>query len=258
MNSFFHPALLILLCLNVHSYGRLNQAMAEGTIQVDFPFEDAEETKLTETQNVAGDQSWSVSLRDCDVALGSFRIERNKTDSATTYLPLPRPEKKDDDSKTYLIVKLRGWNFTGKTTNEMVRFGFTSQIDKRYQTAAMVLQRTAADEVTLSGVGFGDGSSDIGTVTTFLAHEPKPITLVLELDKSKNNTGTGDVGGIYQIYYRRHSDSQFKKASETGITRRTRNGNAIHLRCAGYFGYKNEYFDIDRLYVSSDPPSQSE
>ena len=53
---------------------------------------------------------------------------------------------------------------------------------------------------------------------------------------------------MYRIFYRKAGDKEFTPIGEAGTVRRLRNGNAMHFRTSGFFGFDNEYFDIDRIY----------
>ncbi|MCA9137090.1 MAG: hypothetical protein KDB00_10035 [Planctomycetales bacterium] len=226
-------------------------------IGIDFTFDEPGGTLLGATSNVAGTSVWDGGLDDCAVADGVFRIRRNKTSAANRYVDLSpriRVSGYDLTYQGYLVVQVRGWNLRGKTIGEEVRFGFSSQGENNFQTAGMLLRRTSDNEVTLSGIAFGDGSTSISSTKTFPARQITPVTFVLAMDKTKGNPGEGDAGGAYEIFFREQDDETFTPLGQPGTTRRSRNGNQIHLRTAGLFAARDEYFDIDRIYFATISP----
>lgn len=228
---------------------------------IDFMFNDANDTRLASTKNSASAENWDGGFTDSTVQDGSYRIRRNYSKTATRYIDLsPDVRVKAASSgssytrRGWLVVNVAGWNLRGKTPNEYVRFGFTSQSDKALHTAAMVLERTNDDEVTLSGIGFGDGSSEITSTKTWPLKQTQPVTFVLELDKADGNPDEGDTGGVYRIFYRQEGDKAFTQLGTGGTVRRLRNGNYVHFRMAGFFAATDEYFDIDRIYFTKTDP----
>lgn len=227
---------------------------------IDFAFEDSAGTRLAATTNSAGEFAWNGGFSDSAVVDGVFRIRRNDSSAINRYIdvtPTVRVRGQSITYRGYLVAEIKGWNLKGKTLGEQVRFGFTSQSENNYQTAAMRLQRTADDQVTLTGIAFGDGSGPIATGTTFPAHQDRPVTLVLALDKVKGNPDEGESGGEYQVFYRIDGEPSFHSLGPAGKLRRARNGNEVHLRTAGLLGAEGEYFDIDRIYYTTSNPVDS-
>lgn len=222
---------------------------------IDFRFEDKNGTRLTSTLDTAGASSWDGGMTDCTVWNGSFRIRRNDVNPVTRYLELtPRIRTTFNDARdpkvdrAWLVIEVAGWNFQGATPNEVVRLGFTSQPDKDIHTVGLAIERTDRDAVSVSGVAFGEGGSPINSSLKWPAVQSEPVTFALELDKARGNPDEGETGGMYRIFYRKAGDKEFTPIGEAGTVRRLRNGNAMHFRTSGFFGFDNEYFDIDRIY----------
>ena len=85
-------------------------------------------------------------------------------------------------------------------------------------------------------------------------NQSKPVTFVLEVDKTRGNPGEGIVGGEFQVFYRVEGEDSFHAIGAPGRLRRLRNGNEVHLRSVGLFAARDEYFDIDRLYFTTSRP----
>ena len=227
---------------------------------IDFAFEDSAGTHLAATANSASKFAWNGGFSDSAVVDGVFRIRRNDSSAINRYIevtPTVRVRGPSITYRGYLVAEIKGWNLKGKTLGEQVRFGFTSQSENNYQTAAMRLERTADDQVTLTGIAFGDGSGPIATDTKFPANQDRPVTLVLALDKVKGNPDEGESGGEYQVFYRIDGEPSFHSLGPAGKLRRARNGNEVHLRTAGLLGAEGEYFDIDRIYYTTSDPVDS-
>ncbi|QDT36075.1 carcinine hydrolase/isopenicillin-N N-acyltransferase family protein [Stratiformator vulcanicus] len=250
----------LLVALNGSTSDPANTDSPVEPVAIDFHFSDENGTKLGEAKNSASSESWDGGMTKCVVKDGAFRIRRNSDKAVNRYVPLDHPIRvraprgTDKVPKGYLILEVSGWNLTGDKANEILRFGFTSQSEKNYQTAGFVVERTGPDTVSLSGAAFGEGSSDIATDIKLPAHLKEPISLALELDKVENNPDEGESGGVYRLYLKRAGESEYQQIGDVGQCRRLRNGNAVHLRVDGRFGDDKEYFDIDRLYFTTLAP----
>ena len=237
---------------------------SDSGIVADFRFDDADGTRLADTANAAGEAKWDGGLTDCSVLDGRFRIRRNSTKAVNRYVDI-EPDVRvgaDTDGKSgntrgWIVLEVSGWNLQGKTPNELIRFGFTSQPAKSLQTAAFVIARADSEKLALSGQAFGEGSGPVESEVTLPAEQSQPVTFIIELDKAANNQGKGDSGGVYRLYYRVGADGPFQRIGGDGQVRRLRNGNYLHLRVEGYFGARREFFDIDRLYFTTRNPISS-
>jgi hypothetical protein len=232
-------------------------------IHLDFRFEEQNGTRLAETRDQAGKATWDGGLSGCSVQDGSFRIRRHGDMPVNRYVPLQPSVGTGTSSgavrrapRGWIVIEVAGWDLRGRAVNEEIRFGFTSQPENSYQTAGLVISRTAADRVSLGGEAFGQGSSNIEPVPLLPARLAEPLTLVIELDKLARNSNEGDSGGVYRLYYRLGT-GKFTQIGGDGLVRRLRNGNALHLRTAGFFDDPGEYFDIDRIYYTTVSPLEA-
>ena len=224
---------------------------------INFSFEGSDGTRLTDASNLAGEAKWSASIRDSSVQNGKFLIRRNRLTPVTAYTqlePYVMPGKTKAVDEGFLVVKIGGWNLLGETLGEEVRLGFTSRLKSTFHTATFSLVRTDTSEVTLRGIAFGSGSTDIEQQVKFPAKQTKPITFVIELDKVEGNPDEGDSGGRYRVHYRVKGDETFTQLGDGGLVRRRRNGKYIQLRCAGRFAAKGEHFEIDQIYYTTSSP----
>ena len=233
-------------------------------ITADFPFDDADDTKLAETENVAGEQAWSGGLSDSRVLEGSFRIRRNEPSRINRFVDVsPNVRVTSDNAglpkvhRGWIVMEVDGWNLVGDETGEAIRIGFVSRPKQDIHTAGLEIRRTGDDKVQVRGVGFGDGATDITVSQEWHAKQSSPVTFVLELDKILGNNGEGDAGGAYRIYAKSDSiagRAAYKPLGAAGKVRRLRNGNHVGLHVEGNFGDDDEYFDIGRIYYTVTSP----
>lgn len=231
-----------------------------GTIHLDFRFDERNGTRLADTRDSIGNAAWDGGLTDCSVHNGAFRIRRHGDTAVNRYVPLHPTVGTGSSSgavrrvpRGWIVMEVAGWDLRGATINEQIRFGFTSQPEDSYQTAGLLVARTAAEQVSIGGEAFGQGSGNIEAVAVLPARQAEPVTLVIELDKLARNSNEGDSGGIYRLYYR-VGGGKFTQVGGDAPVRRLRNGNALHLRTAGFFDDPGEYFDIDRIYYTTESP----
>lgn len=230
-------------------------------VRADFRFDDPNGTRLGDAVAKVGSAKWNGGLTDSHVVDGSFRIRRNSSKLVNRYLDIqPRVRLGDGGPgettvpRGWVVLRVAGWNLRGATPNERIRFGFTSRSKESFQVAGFVIARTAPDRVSLSGLAFGDGGSDIKSSVTLAANQTTVVTFVLELDKQQGNTGKGNSGGVYRLFYRVGDSGGFQRVGRGGKVRRLRNGNQLHLSVQGFFGAKDEFFDIDRFYFTTQNP----
>ncbi|MEW4453614.1 carcinine hydrolase/isopenicillin-N N-acyltransferase family protein [Bremerella sp. JC817] len=227
---------------------------------IDFPFGEKNGTRLGSTTDVVTALKWSGGLTDCRTHNGSLRIGRNDSRAATRYATLSPPVRVRSSAshpeftpRGWLVAEITGWNLTGSESNERFRFGLSSQPENALHTAGVELERISADRVRLSGKAFGNGSTAIEGIELPSNH-PGPMTLVLQIDKIEGNPDEGEFGGEYRIFLRDGESGDFVSVGSAGRLRRHRNGNAIHLQTAGSFADPGEYFDLDRIYFTTQNP----
>ena len=215
-------------------------AAANPVLHVDFQFEDDQGTRLGETVDSAGMAKWDGGLSDCVTHDGSFRIRRNDTQPVNRYVDI-RPDvrvraNEAGDPKSHrgwIVAEIAGWNLRGKTPNEIVRIGFTSQADRDLHVAGLQLRRSGDQEVTVEGMAFGAGSTPIKTTQRWPAKQPTPVTFVIELDKVAGNSGEGDSGGSYRLFSKSANQPSFQPLAAAAVRPTLRNGNYLHLHVEG-------------------------
>ncbi|MEW4565462.1 carcinine hydrolase/isopenicillin-N N-acyltransferase family protein [Bremerella sp. JC770] len=227
---------------------------------LDFCFEDPNGTRLARTENSASQETWNGGMTDCRVEAGVFRIRRNSDSPVTRYVAIEpsirvRGNSQNDpfQSAGWLVVDIAGWNIKGSDTNESIQIGFSSRPDDALHTAAFRIERSQDGVVAIGGKAFGDGGTSIDE-TVLPAYQPDKVTLVLELDKVQGNPDEGDFGGEYRIFMRHSAEEAFQQIGRPGRVRRLRNGNAIHFQVAGDFADDGEFFDIDRIFYTTNNP----
>ncbi|MEQ8787716.1 MAG: hypothetical protein RIC55_15540 [Pirellulaceae bacterium] len=257
LDALCHSPEVLLAAAALEDVGKQDAA-----IRLDFPFDEPNGTRLGDAIDSVGKLRFDGGMTDSVVHDGSFRIRRGSDEAVNRYVDIAPNigaggSSGGDDARAprgWIVMQVAGWNLHGDAANEMVRFGFTSQADKSYQTAGLVIARTSDDRVSLGGEAFGDGSTNIDLAPVLPARQREPVTFVIELDKVTRNSNEGDAGGVYRLFYRIGDKGPFRQAGVDGKVRRLRNGNQMHLRTVGAFGDDGEYFDIDRLYYTTRSP----
>jgi hypothetical protein len=213
-------------------------------IAEDFMFDDVNGTLFQAAANSAnpGNQ-WTAdaNLSNSSVQAGSFLIEKNNNNTASSYLQI------DDitSGEAWLVMEIDGWNLTtyDPAEPEELRLGFLDNdtLGGSIITAQVEIERNGLGGIEINGQALGAGSN--------LAAQPldtvqsEPFTIVLHLDKD-NNT--------YEIMYK---DGNGAWASlGTGNVDPARDGNVLRFVANNHFGGPGEFFDIGRIYLSYDNP----
>jgi autotransporter-associated beta strand protein len=244
-----------------------------GTIIDDFSFIEPDGMTLARVGNALPHGGvWSVSPFDSRVVDGRFRIQRNAsgTSSTTTGMlgaglirvrpPTDSGRLATDIGEGFATMVVSGWDFPSEELGETIRFGFRSTASPDvFDTAQIVIQRTALNEVSVSGQGFGVGSGNIPAAALFGATQDVPVQFVLQLNKQVNRDGSPLVagaaeGGFYRLFYQLPG-REFVEIGSAAAVRQVRNGNFLNLQVAGPIGSSGGFFDIDRMTFSSEFPA---
>ncbi|MGB7347949.1 MAG: carcinine hydrolase/isopenicillin-N N-acyltransferase family protein [Pirellulaceae bacterium] len=241
--------------------GPNRRTSAPEKLAADFRFDGPDGTKLADAKNSAGSEVFDGGLADCKIKAGKFRIRRDEDQSVNRFVDVtPNVRVSSDDQgspkthRGWIVMEVAGWNLSGDEKGEAVRIGFASQSAKDIHTVGLEIRRVDTDNVSVSGVGFGDGSTNVKARETWPAKQTEPVVFAIELDKVDGNNGESDSGGAYRLYVRRRGQTKFQPLGEAGKVRRLRNGNHLALHVEGNFGGKDEFFDIDRIYYSTTKP----
>jgi len=238
----------------------------------EFTFDEPTGSKLTQAGNsYPAGSGWSVSPFNTQVTDGVLRIQRTQSGTSVAStgflgageIRVRRPDDTDtlptDIGTGFATMVVNGWDFRGSEIGETISFGFRNAVSPTaLDTAHFVLRRTGADEVSISGQGFGTGSGMISAEARFSALQQTPVQFVLQLDKERNLDGTqlvsgASAGGFYRIFSQTLGEDYVEIGSGAAV-RQDRNGNHLTLRISGSIGAGGGFFDIDRIAFGSTLP----
>jgi autotransporter-associated beta strand protein len=238
----------------------------------EFTFDEPAGTRLTSAGNSYPNGGvWNTSPFDTQVSDGMLRIQRATTGTSTTSTgtlgagevrvraPGAAGNLPTDLGEGFATMVVDGWDFRGAQSGETISFGFRNVVSPAAEdTAHIVLRRTGANEVSLSGTGFGTGSGSIASQVRFPALQDTPVQFVLQLNKQTNLDGSPVVsgsttGGFYRIFSQTLGQDYVELGSGAAV-RQDRNGNNLVMRISGSVGASGGFFDVDRLAFESALP----
>ena len=240
-----------------------------GPILDEFTFDEPEGMSLPKVGNsLPHGAVWNTSPFDSRASDGRFRIQRDRTGTASTTTgvlgageirvrgPFETTNTPTDIQEGFASLVVSGWDFRSTTLGERISFGFRSTVSPDVlDTAQIVFQRTGLNEVSVSGLCFGVGSGNIPAATLFGAEQNLPVQFILQLNKGENLDGSpvvagADAGGFYRIYYQLPGQN-FVEIGAGAAVRQARNGDHLTMQIAGPIGANNGFFDIDQITYSS-------
>ncbi|GHB90558.1 hypothetical protein [Cerasicoccus arenae] len=210
----------------------------------EWQFSDPSGTPLSKSQGLKNAE-WSADFSDSFAdGEGHYRLNRRPGNVSNAFVEI-EPITAHGLDHVWLIVEIAGWHFTGSKATETMRVGFVDKAHERrpFVTAQINLQRTAEDQVVVTGEGFGKGAEDSASMPAFTSTQSEPVTFVLELDKGKDR---------FKLHYRL-ADGPFIPLGSGEISP-DRNGNYLRLGFSGRFDGSGEEFLIDRISVTDKNP----
>lgn len=232
----------------------LTPVAAQAAIFEDFQFNDPNGTQLIDTTNSGtnGDD-WDVDadLSNSSVLNGVFRVQNDNDLFATNFLDIPNITS----GQAWIVAEIAGWNFATGTANtadfnpgelEQIRFDFLDN-DGGEQggstvTAEAVIGRNSSGGLEVTGTALGGGTPI--SASPLSLSQSDPYTFVLKLDKDANS---------YEILA--NNNNQGFASLGVGSISSTRDGNSVRFVVNNNFGGVGEFFDLDRLYVTTDDPT---
>lgn len=238
----------------------------------EFTFDEPAGSRLTDAGNSYPNGGvWNTSPFDTRIEGGVLRIQRATTGTSTTSTGLlgggevrvRRAGEVDnlptDIGEGFATMVVDGWDFRGTQIGETISFGFRNLVSSTSEdTALLVLKRTGANEVSLSGTGFGTGSGSIAPQVLFPALQQTPVQFVMQLNKQLNLDGSALVsgsasGGFYRIFAQTLGQD-YREVGSGAAVRQDRNGNNLVLKISGSVGASGGFFDVERMAFSSALP----
>jgi hypothetical protein len=227
-----------------------------GTVQAgileDFPFDDPNGTLLGAAANSANPPNlWSedaVDMTSASVQSGVYHIGKTNDGFGTNFLQIANITS----GKAWIVAEISGWHFSSiagpsefdSAELEDIRFDFLDNdtgTSGSTITAEVAIQRKLDGGLEILGRALGSG--------TGIAAQDLPLTqidpfvVVLALDKSAN---------AYEIFTK-DGPGPFTSLG-TGDVDPTRNGNSIRFVANNNFGGTQEFFNIDRIYLTDMNP----
>jgi hypothetical protein len=231
---------------------------ARAAILEDFQFDEASGTVITSAANSINAAnlflSQNTAAQSAMNGSGSFRIQKA---SPTGQVGNTFDIANVSTGKVWLVADIAGWHYTAtaSSTLERVRFGFLDNNDpvaagSSTITAEMNIDRLADNSLALSGEGLPAAAN-----TTIPADLPLALSrntnlrIVLELDKTLDR---------YSIYYKDGAAPWgLLGTADLGASSNNpgaRDGNSVRFAFTGLFNDTDEFFDVDRIFVTDVNP----
>jgi hypothetical protein len=230
---------------------------SRAAILEDFPFSDPNTTLLEDAENVPNSgNNWqsSAAMNNSSVLNGSFRIQTNSTALQSNYLDIANVTS----GKAWLVAEIAGWSLSSLVGPdefdagelEEVRFAFLDNdsnppnpLGGSTITAQAVFIRNSMGGFNLSGIGPAGMANDLPNSLNLPLTQSNPFTMVVEIDEGTEQ---------YSVYYKDNTDP----FTLLGTTNHVggRNGNTLRFAINNSFAGTGEFFDISRIYVTTDSP----
>jgi hypothetical protein len=241
-----------LALLGAVSLARISSA----AIIEDFQFNEPLSSPITSAVNSANaGNAWlsqNTAVESTSNGSGAFRIQKS---SVTGQVGNTLEMTNITSGKVWLVAEIAGWNYTAtpSATSERVRFGFLDNdppaAGSSTITAEMQIDRLPSGNLTVTGDAGGTGST--ATVTSsadFGLVRTTPLQLVLEVDADADT---------YTISYK-DGASPYVSLTTGNLGERSagidREARSVRFAFTGTFGEAGEFFDVDRLYVTTTNP----
>ncbi|MEQ9454072.1 MAG: hypothetical protein RLN76_05690 [Phycisphaeraceae bacterium] len=242
-------------------------SVSSAVILEDFRFDDPNGTELGAAanainptnlwQNSSGGLPIPGDVADSTVQDGVFRIAKADDLFSTRHLQI------DDITSgvAYLVADVAGWNVDASNFAELEDVGWAllnndTGFNGSTITAQMRLVLFTPTQFLLEGSAIGGGSSSLPQSTFLPINQPDPVKFVLKLDRDLNQ---------YEVLYQIDGGAiNSVGVGNLGIDDNgtdgnpadnlTRDGNSIRWRINNNFGSVGEFFDVDRVYLTTSDP----
>jgi hypothetical protein len=193
--------------------------------------------------SVDGGLAWNAALADASAnGAGALRIRYNNTGLTTAHVPLSPALS----GTWHLVLETAGWNFSGTTASETVRFGFTTGVNNTI-TAQGVLTRGATG-LTLAGEALGAGAAIPASLLSPALNTTTPHTFVVTVDATART---------YRLSWRAGSSGPFTTLGTAAIDP-VRALGALRLTVGGFFASAtDERLDIGRITLTRADPADA-
>ena len=242
-----------LACLALAGALLTTSATSAGIIE-EFKFNESSGVLLGAAVNSANaGNNWLVHASTVESAMngtGAFNIQKN---SVLTQASNALEIANITSGTAYLVVDIAGWNYTptASTTSERVRFAFLdndpASTGGSTVTAEMNIDRLG-NALTLRGEAIGTGATTLlGTQYALPLVQTNPLRLILELNKDADT---------YAVHYKDGAGPLTSLGSGSLGDRSAgvkREGRSIRFAFTGGFGDTGEFFNIDRIFLSTTP-----
>jgi hypothetical protein len=242
-------ALLTLTAAALFSHG------AAAAVIEDFRFGDANGTVITGAANsVNASNLWLSQNNAVESAVnsGSFRIQKN---TVTGQVGNTLEMANITSGKVWLVAEIAGWLYTAtpSSTSERVRFGFLDNdppaAGSSTITAEMQIDRLPSGNLTVTGDAGGTGSTaTVASSADFGLSRNTPLLLVLEVDADTDKYTISYKDGASPLVSLPTGNLGERSASVL------REARSVRFAFTGQFGDVGEFFDVDRIYVTTTNP----
>jgi hypothetical protein len=230
---------------------------ASAAIIEDFPFNEPANSPITGAVNSANPgNAWlsqNTAVESFSNGSGSFRI--NKT-SVAGQVGNTLDIANITSGKVWLVAEIAGWAYTAtpSATSERVRFGFLDNdppaAGSSTISAEMQIDRLASNNnLTFTTDAGGTGSTATQTSSAdWGISRNTPLTLVMEIDADTDKFTASYKDGANPWVSLPTGNLGERTA---GVAREAR---SVRFAFTGNFGDTGEFFDVDRIYVTTTNP----
>ncbi len=231
------------------NFGRaLHDAIVPTPLSEDFRFDEPAGTRLSEAGNAGSFRRFSADINGAfTTGVGTLRIRKTGDDFAASYVDI----ENTSTGVLYLVAEIAGWAFGGTFDPgepEEVRFGLLDSdgTSGATITAQMEIERAGQDTVALQAQALGAGTDLAALVLS--ASRSEPMTLVLEVDLDADR---------YQVFFREGDGPYAALGDSPGLIDPFRDANSLRLVVNNSFSAAGEFFDLDRLFLTTQNPMLS-
>jgi len=218
----------------------------------EWNFDDPSGTPLSQAASTGEiEAQWHLDFDDTETnGSGQLVVRRSPDGRANAFVTIDSAAESAIKDQIWMLVEIDGWNFSGKSAAETMRLGVAHITDEErpHVLAQLTLERTDANQVSVSAESFGEGSASMPALPIFGKEQSEPVTFVLHINKEADT---------FTLHYQIGEGPYLYLGN--GATSREREIRFLRLGFSGYFNASQERFAINRIaFLNQDPKGTQE